>query len=327
MQRYGSAPRWTFRREKITVHRRSPPRREDFRSGSEIPSARSNCARGTLQQHTAVDLLRELLRAGGNDVGRDVLLRREAATSGIEVVFALRKMRRMRRSLWGSDTVTSAPPGKTRWRGGGLGCGEDRGNGPSSATSPSSKNGDMVAHALDHAHLVRDDDDRDAELLVYVAYQFKDLTRRFGVEGAGRFVAQQTLGVRSPARGQWRCAAADRRRAARDRRLPCRADRPSPEAPARFEPPRPFLTPASSIGKQIFFRQFRCMSRLKRWKIMVMLRLRARKLRGRHCVKLSPFTIISPLRWAFRAGLCIARACSCLRRTCLLFRICLRRLW
>ena len=43
---------------------------------------------------------------------------------------------------------------------------------------------------------MRDDDDRDAELFVDVADQLKDLARRLGVERAGRFVAQQNLGVR-----------------------------------------------------------------------------------------------------------------------------------
>ena len=41
-----------------------------------------------------------------------------------------------------------------------------------------------------------------------------------------------------------------------------------------------FFTPASSMGKQTFFRQVRCMSRLNCWKIMVISRRRLRSEAG-----------------------------------------------
>ena len=44
-------------------------------------------------------------------------------------------------------------------------------------------------------------------------------------------------------------------------------------------------SPESSIGKQTLSRQFRCISRLKRWKIIVISRRAARSWRGGHCVQ------------------------------------------
>ena len=62
------------------------------------------------------------------------------ATSGMDVVFALRKMRRMRRCCWGSDTSMSAPRGNTRWRAAAdLGAEKTVETRPSSTTSPSSR--------------------------------------------------------------------------------------------------------------------------------------------------------------------------------------------
>lgn len=53
----------------------------------------------------------------------------------------------------------------------------------------------MVAHLLHHAHLVRDDDDGDAELFVDVADQLEDLARGLGVERARGLIAEQNLRI------------------------------------------------------------------------------------------------------------------------------------
>ena len=53
----------------------------------------------------------------------------------------------------------------------------------------------MVAHLLHHAHLVRDDDDGDAELFVDVADQLEDLARGLGVQRARGLVAEQDLRI------------------------------------------------------------------------------------------------------------------------------------
>ena len=52
-----------------------------------------------------------------------------------------------------------------------------------------------VADLVDDLHLVCNDDDRHAERLVDLAQQFENGARCVGVEGAGRFVAQQISGI------------------------------------------------------------------------------------------------------------------------------------
>src|SRR5260370_22740872 len=51
--------------------------------------------------------------------------------------------------------------------------------------------GDAVGDVLDHAHLVRDQDDRHAQRAVDLAQQRKDRLRRLRIERRRRFVAQQ----------------------------------------------------------------------------------------------------------------------------------------
>ena len=63
------------------------------------------------------------------------------------------------------------------------------------------QNGNVIAHLFHHAHLVRDDDDGDAELAVDIADQLKDLARGLGIERAGRFIAEQDLRVRGECAG------------------------------------------------------------------------------------------------------------------------------
>ena len=52
-----------------------------------------------------------------------------------------------------------------------------------------------VTDLVDDLHLVRDDDDGDAERLVDLAQQLQDRARRVGVERAGRLVAEQVPGL------------------------------------------------------------------------------------------------------------------------------------
>ena len=55
------------------------------------------------------------------------------------------------------------------------------------------------------------------------------------------------------------------------------------------------LTPASSMGKQMFCRQVRCISRLNRWKIMVISRRAARSWAGVMASSCCPLTMTLPL--------------------------------
>ena len=70
----------------------------------------------------------------------------------------------------------------------GLGRGEDGRNKPLLHHLAVIEDGNVVAHLLHHAHLVRDDDDGDAELFIDVADQLEDLARRLWVERARRLV-------------------------------------------------------------------------------------------------------------------------------------------
>ena len=56
-----------------------------------------------------------------------------------------------------------------------------------------------------------------------------------------------------------------------------------------------FFAPASSMGKHTFRRQVRCISRLNRWKIMVISRRAARSWAGVMVSSRWPLTMISPL--------------------------------
>ena len=153
--------------------------------------------RGDAEQHTAVDLLRELLRAGGNDVGRDVLLRREAGHQRDRGGLCAAEDEADAALLRGIGHRDVRAAGENKMaRGGGFRRGEDGGNETVLHHLTVVQYGDMVAHALHHAHLVRDDDDRDAELFIDVADQLEDLARGLWVERARRLVAQQDLGVR-----------------------------------------------------------------------------------------------------------------------------------
>ena len=54
---------------------------------------------------------------------------------------------------------------------------------------------DVVGELGDHAEVVRDDDDRGAELLLQVADQVEDLRLDGDVEGGRRLVGDEQLGV------------------------------------------------------------------------------------------------------------------------------------
>ncbi len=59
---------------------------------------------------------------------------------------------------------------------------------------------DIVADLLDHRDLMRDQQDRDAELAVNALQELKDRARRLGIERRGRLVAEQDarLGRKRP---------------------------------------------------------------------------------------------------------------------------------
>ena len=57
------------------------------------------------------------------------------------------------------------------------------------------QHGDPVADPVDHLHLVGDDHDRHAHLFVDFRQQLQNGAGRIGIQGGGRFVAQQVLGI------------------------------------------------------------------------------------------------------------------------------------
>ena len=63
------------------------------------------------------------------------------------------------------------------------------------------QNGDPVADFLDDIHLVGDDHHSDAQLLVQLLQQIQNRQGRGGVQGRGRLVTQQDLGVRGQGAG------------------------------------------------------------------------------------------------------------------------------
>ena len=124
------------------------------------------------------------------------------ATSGMDVVFALRKMRRMRRCCWGVghvDVRAAREHEVARRRG--LGRGKDGRNKALFHDFAVVEDRNVIADLLHHAHLVCDDDDGDAKLFVDVADQLEDLARRLGVERARGLVAEQNFGVRGEGAG------------------------------------------------------------------------------------------------------------------------------
>lgn len=124
------------------------------------------------------------------------------ATSGMDVVFALRKMRRMRRCCWGVghvDVRAAREHEVARRRG--LGCGKDGRNKTLFHDFAVVEDRNVIADLLHHAHLVRDDDDGDTKLFVDVTDQLEDLARRLGVERARGLVAEQNFGVRGECAG------------------------------------------------------------------------------------------------------------------------------
>ena len=151
---------------------------------------------GDAYQKAAVDLLGELLRRCGNDVAEDVLLGCKARDKGDSRGLTVAENEPYAALGFGvGDHFVNSAGEHEPASGRGLGRGEHRGDKALLGDLAVIEDGNVVAHLFDNAHLVGDDDDRYAELPVYVLYQFKDLTCRFRVEGAGGLVAQQNLGV------------------------------------------------------------------------------------------------------------------------------------
>ena len=175
------------------------------------------------------------------------------AIKGMPVVWLSLNTSRTMRSADGSYTMSvDAPPGNTSRRAGcGLGGGEHRADtSPDSATTAVVQNGDVAADFLHHAHLVSDDDHRDAQLLVDVPDQLQDLAA--WCWGPGRWWPRRTAAPwdRWPAHGRWRRAAAGRRTAGQGRRLAL-SGRPtsSSSSTGALARPQPSSRRASSIGK------------------------------------------------------------------------------
>ena len=168
------------------------------------------------------------------------------ATMGMAVVWALRKIRRIRRSWLGSDTAASAPPGNTRCR-----AAWDLGAENTVDTMPSSR----ALVASSHS---------------------------------------STLGLVARARAMaMRCCWPPDSWAGYAWAL---SGRPTSSSSSRALDWASFrLTPASSMGKQMFCRQVRCISRLNRWKIMVISRRAARSWAGVMASSCCPLTMTLPL--------------------------------
>ena len=111
--------------------------------------------------------------------------------------------------------------------------------------------GDAGSRCVDDAHLVRDDDDGDAEAAVEVAQQFKDARWWWG---RGRWwpAAEQDLGGSWRAPWRWRRAASGRRRAARAG--PALSPTSAPAAPAPFFAGLPFSGRREFGGEATFMR-------------------------------------------------------------------------
>ena len=77
----------------------------------------------------------------------------------------------------------------------GLGVGEDIKNRPFFDDAPVFHHGSTVADEFHHVHLMRNDDDRNAESGIHLTQQFQNRARRLGVQGTRCFIAQQHLGV------------------------------------------------------------------------------------------------------------------------------------
>ena len=119
-----------------------------------------------------------------------------------------------------------------------------------------------VADLFHHRHLVGDDHHGDAQPLVDVLDQLQDVLGGLGVQGGGGLVAQQDLGVggQGPGDGDALLLAAGELG-----RVGVRLVGQADDLQQLLGPLvglGALGTPAISMGKQIFFRQVRCMSRL-----------------------------------------------------------------
>ena len=112
------------------------------------------------------------------------------------------------------------------------------------------ENGDARADLLDDAHLVRDDDDGDAETVVDVADEAEDGLGALRVERAGWPRRRGGSSASWRGRGRWPRAAAGRRRAGKDSFSACRRGRPAPEALLRASSRRRASCPPAPAGRQ-----------------------------------------------------------------------------
>ena len=152
---------------------------------------------GDAQEHTAVDLLGELLRGCGNDVAEYALLGGEPADEGDSRRAAVPEYETHTALGEGvGHQLVHAAGEHEPASGGGGGSRKDRCDKPLLGDASLVQDRNVSADLLDDAHLVRDDDDRDAELCVYVTDKLKYLTCGFGVERTCRLVAEQHLRLR-----------------------------------------------------------------------------------------------------------------------------------
>ena len=131
-----------------------------------------------------------------------------------------------------------------------------------------------VADRLDDVHLVRDEQDGQAELPVEVAQQLEDGAGGLRVEGAGGLVGEQHLGVAGQGAGDADALLLAAGELARGRPWPCRRGRRGRAVRAPCGSARAPEMPRISSGSSTLSWTVREDSRLKCWKTMP-IRLRA----------------------------------------------------
>ncbi len=235
---------------------------------------------GQLEQHGAVALAAQIAGIGAEHRHQNAFFSAaRLATKGLAVDEPLK----VTRTTWSSGAKldrsrAALPPlGATRrFAAGRFGVREDFLHGaPVPPPHAAVQNGDGVADLFHDAHLMGDDHNGDAQLLLMSLMRVRIAWVVLGVQCTGSFVAQQNFGVGGQCAGNGDALLLTAGQLCRVGVGLIRQTHHSSSSLARFSASA-FFTPASSMGKQTFFRQVRCISRLNCWKIMVMSRRRLR---------------------------------------------------